>query len=89
VELRERRFFSAGVTQAEILQEAFDSVRAIVTGTADRATMRLQMKAAPAAPGLQAVRGRAGTLKDLSSDERINLILDTNAAQVRNYANHS
>ena len=44
VEVRERAFFSAGVTKTEFLQEALDKVTQLVEGSADRATMRLELR---------------------------------------------
>lgn len=88
VEIRERAFFSAGVTQAEFLQEALDSVKAIVSGGSDRATQRLGLKQLLDRLGYQPETGTEGGLQDLSSDKRLNLILDTNAAQARGYGTH-
>jgi len=85
-ELRERLAFSAGVTKAELVDEMYSSVRNIVEGTADRATMRLQLKQTLQSMGYQPEHGERGGLKDLSSDRRLNLILDTNVAQAQSYA---
>lgn len=88
VEIRERSFFSAGVTQAVFLQEALDSVKDIVAGSADRATMRLQLRSLLDRTGYRPLEGEEGTLTDLRSDRRLNLILDTNAEQARAYGRH-
>lgn len=88
VELRERAFFSAGVESAVFLQEAFDAVEIIVQGEADRATMRVQLRSMLDRLGYVPDEADAGSLTDLRSDRRLNLILDTNAAQVRAYGRH-
>ena len=88
VELRERSFFSAGVTSAAFLQEAFDGVEAIVHGDADRATMRVQLRSMLDRLGYVPDDAERGSLTDLRSDRRLNLILDTNAAQARAYGRH-
>lgn len=88
VEVRERAFFSATVTHAEFLQEALDAVEAIVYGEADRATMRVQLRTMLDRMSYQPIPEDVGTIKDLRSDRRLNLILDTNAAQARAYGRH-
>ncbi len=85
-ELRERLAFSAGVTKAELVDGMYSSVRQIVEGTTDRATMRLKLKQTLQGMGYQPSQGERGGLKDLSSDRRLNLILDTNVAQAQSYA---
>jgi len=84
--LRERAAFSAGVTQAEFLDDAYAVVRSLVEGTSDRATLRLGLKRQLAGMGYQPEKGTESGLKDLSSDARLNVILDTNYAQARGYA---
>jgi hypothetical protein len=84
-ELRERAMFSAGVTNAEFLQRASDGIDALVAGKTDRATQRAELKKTLASLGYQAVPGEEGSLTDLSSDRRLNLILDTNLQQAQGY----
>lgn len=84
-ELRERAMVSAGVVQAEFLQEASDSIDEILAGTSDRATQRAKLKELVARLGIRPAEGEEGTLTDLSSDARLNLILDTNLEMAQGY----
>jgi hypothetical protein len=84
-ELRERAFFSAGVTNARYLQEIDDRIDQIVAGKADRATMRAELKQILDSMGYKPVEGEEGTLTDLSSDLRINLQLDQNVEDAQGY----
>jgi hypothetical protein len=84
-ELRERAMFSAGVTNTEFLQSASDKIDALVAGTADRATQRAELKQLLAKLNYQPVAGEEGSLTDLSSDRRLNLILDQNLQQAQGY----
>ena len=84
-ELRERAMFSAGVTNTEFLQRASDGIDALVAGTTDRATQRAELKALLASLNYQPVPGEEGTLTDLGSDRRLNLILDQNLQQAQGY----
>ncbi|MGH8018599.1 MAG: hypothetical protein ACREIA_09950, partial [Opitutaceae bacterium] len=85
-ELRERAMFSAGVTNAEFLQKASDSIDELLAGRADRATLRLQLRQL-----LQRLQPEPasfdaeGGLTDLGSDRRLNLILDTNVEMAAGY----
>jgi|GEM_PF-2492265 len=88
VELRERMAFSAGVTKAEFIDSAYDKVRELTEGIADRATMRLELKQLLARMDYKPRKGAEGGLLDLSSDRRLNLILDTNLAQCQSYADN-
>jgi hypothetical protein len=85
-ELRQRLAFSAGVTKAEIVDEFYGRVQQMVSGTADRATMRLKLKEMLQEMDYSPKQGQEGGLKDLSSDKRLNLVLDTNVAQAQSYA---
>lgn len=84
-QLRERATFSAGVTNAEFLQLAEDGINDLVGGNVDRATKRLELKQLLGRLKYQPVEGEEGTLTDLSSDARLNLILDTNTQMAFGY----
>jgi hypothetical protein len=84
-QLRERAFFSAGVTNAEFLDRASAAVDDILSGKVDRATKRLELKKVLDALQYQPVQGEEGTLTDLSSDRRLNLILDQNLQAAQGY----
>jgi hypothetical protein len=85
--LRERAFFSAGVTNAQFLQEADKKIDELLAGKADRATMRLELKQLLDRLEYKPAEGEEGTLTDLSSDDRLNLILDTNLQMAQGYGN--
>lgn len=86
-ELRERAMFSAGVVNAEFLQAAADDIDELVEGRVDRATKRARLKQLVEKLGLGAAGDSAekGTLTDLGSDARLNLILDTGVQQAQGY----
>lgn len=84
-ELRERAVFSAGVTNVPFLQEVKDSLDELVEGKTDRATKRAGMKKVLSRFEYRPVEGEEGTLTDLSSDRRLNLILDVNLKQAQGY----
>lgn len=90
-EIRERAFFSAGVTNAEFLQKASDQIDRMLSGLKEgeggleRAKARLELKQLLASLDYQPAEGEEGTLTDLSSDDRLNLILDTNLQMAQGY----
>ena len=87
-DLRRRAFFSAGVMNAELLDDWHGLVGGILDGELDRATARLRMKELLQAQGYQPPLFERGGLVDLSSDARTNLILDMNTSQARNYGDY-
>lgn len=84
-ELRERAMFSAGVTNTEFLQEATDAIDELLAGSTDRATKRAGLLDLLARLEYRPVEGEEGTLTDLSSERRLNLILDTNLQMAQGY----
>lgn len=85
--LRERAFFSSGVTNADFLQSASDKIDELLGGTAERATKRAELKQLLESLQYKPAEDEAGTLTDLSSDDRLNLILDTNLQMAQGYGN--
>lgn len=85
-ELRERAFFSAGVTNAEFLQSASDKIDELVAGTSDRATLRTELKRLMGTLGAEVDET---DLTDLRSDARLNLILDTNLEMAQGYGHYA
>lgn len=85
-EIRERAFFMSQVTEAEILQQFRDEADAVIrneTSVNDaekRLHMWLQKK------GYKPPEGKAGTLQDLSSLRRINVVMQTNRDMARGHA---
>lgn len=82
--IRTRAFFSAGVAQAELLDEWHRTVSEVIDGSLDRATARLRILDSVERSGYLAWDD-AGTIKDLSSMRRQNLIIDTAVAQAHGY----
>jgi hypothetical protein len=85
VAIRERALFSARVTNAEYLQEIDDVLQRYINGDTDLATARLDLQQKLRQLGYEAFPGDEGTITDFSSDERINLVLDTNAEMAAGY----
>lgn len=86
-DILERALFSARTTNAEYLQEVSDVLDRYIAGTVDLATARLELKQKLAAIGFEPFPDEAGTIQDLSSTQRINLVLQTNAQMARGYGN--
>lgn len=86
--IRDRAFFSAQQTNLNFLGRAKAGVAALVDGKTDRATQRLELRKLAESLGLAPAGGDgAGTVQDLGSDARLNLILDTNLRQAQGYGN--
>jgi hypothetical protein len=83
--VRERAIFSATVTSAEFLDGFDRRVQRILSGQLDQATARLELKQLLAGEGYTADASVAGTLQDLRTDERLNLIIETNVELARGY----
>ena len=83
--IRERALFSAQVTNAQFLQEFDDQVRSLAQGETDFATARLRMKEYLNSISYTPTAADAGTITDLSSDKRLDLILKTNTEQAQGY----
>lgn len=96
-ELRERAVFSAKVENAGFLEKMDRLIQRIVSpetvdGRAaepgeymDQATARLELKQYLQSIGYQPDADKRGTLQDLSSDERLNLIVRTNSQMAQGY----
>lgn len=84
-QLRERAFFSAGVQNATFLDRASRAVDDLLSGKVDRATKRLELKRLLEDLGYRPAEGEEGTLTDLGSDRRLNLILDQNLQSAQGY----
>lgn len=83
--IRERAIFSATVTSAEFLDRVDRGVMELLTGKNDQATVRHGLKQLLQEIGYTADPERAGTLQDLRTDERLNLIIETNVELARGY----
>jgi len=88
--LRERAFFSARTTNAWYLQQQHDLVASLVQPGAkgeyvNPAEVRTRLKESLAALDYQPDPARRGGLQDLSSDARLNLIIDTQEKMAHGY----
>jgi hypothetical protein len=85
--LRDRALFSARVTQAQIVQRLGDQIGELLEAKTDPATARLAMKNFLKSIDYQPEEKDRGTIKDLSSDARINLQLKQNVESAQGYGN--
>lgn len=83
--IKRRALFSATVESVQLLQKIDDVYKAVLAGTMDQATARLEIKQLLAELGYQPDPELAGGLQDLSSTPRINLQLETNIDSARGY----
>lgn len=85
-EIRERAFFMSRVTDAEILQRFREGVEDILQGRKGQTTVEKELFMWLGARGYQPPEGLEGSLQDLSSLDRINVVLRTNVAMARGHA---
>lgn len=84
--VRERAMFSARTMNEQYLQAIAERVRALLGDEGlNQATARLELKQILREIGYEAEPGEEGTIKDLSSDARINLVLETNVEMAQGY----
>lgn len=92
-DLRERSMFSARTVNAEHLQRISDKIDTILNPVSedgrtvglDWATARLELKQGLRSDGYLPDPDQFGTLKDLSSDVRLNTIIKTNVEMAQGY----
>jgi hypothetical protein len=84
--IRERAFFSATVESARFLSRAQTAVDNLLTGEGYHAEQRQALRDILAKEGYAAPEGKEGTLQDLASQRRLDLILKTNTEQAQGYA---
>jgi hypothetical protein len=85
--IRERAFFSARTALEGYLQTAKSEVAKLVEGQVDQATVRLRLKETLAGLGYAPSADDAGTIKDLSSDRRLDLLIKTNTEIAQGFGN--
>jgi hypothetical protein len=85
-EVRERSFFMAKVRDVEILQKFHDETEKVLNQVYDETTAEKEIFRWLTERGYQAPAGKEGGLEDLSSLERINVVLRTNIDMARGYA---
>ena len=86
--LRDRAFFMAEVERARVLAAARSEVAAILTSGKSMSEARRDLREALRADGYVPAAEDAGTIKDLYSRQRLDVMLKTNVAQARGYADY-
>ena len=84
-ELREQAVFSAKVQKTEILGRIRRLALDVVTGKKTPEEARVALKRYVKGKGYVAPEGKEGTIQDLASDARTNLIIRTNVGMARGY----
>lgn len=88
--VRDQAFFSATVGNADVLQGAYSRIARILRpegaapgASMDAARARVELRQILAATGYAPEPGKEGTLQDLYSERRLNLIVNHNTAAAR------
>lgn len=87
VGLRDRAFFSSQVTEAKILHAMRQNVAELVAGGKSPSEVRRDLRAYLGSIGYDAGENR-GTIKDLTTKARLDVMMKTNADQAKGYASH-
>lgn len=85
--LRDRAFFSSQVTEAKILHAMRQNVAELVAGGKSPSEVRRDLRAYLGSIGYDAGENR-GTIKDLTTKARLDVMMKTNADQAKGYASH-
>ena len=93
--LRDRAFFSSQVTDAKILYAMRQNVAELVSGGKSPSEVRRDLRAYLASIGYDpdkdlkpGEQSRRGTIKDLITKARLDVMMKTNADQAKGYASH-
>lgn len=86
--VKERAFVMAGVDNYATLKSFRDAAAMYDAGTLSAAQARQMMREHLRSSGYQAIPGTTGTIKDLSTTKRMDLVLETNSQMVRGYLQH-
>lgn len=84
---RQRAFFSAQVAEMRLLHELRDGIAGLVSSAKSPSEIRRDARALLSSIGYDA-GDDAGTIKDLTTKARLDLIIRTNAEQAKGFANH-
>lgn len=85
--LRDRAFLSSQVTEAKILHAMRQNVAELVGGGKSPSEVRRDLRAYLGSIGYDAGENR-GTIKDLTTKARLDVMMKTNADQAKGYASH-
>ena len=86
--LRDRAFFSSQVTEAKILHAMRQNVAELVSGGKSPSEVRRDLRAYLDSIGYAPAAQDAGTIKDLTTKARLDVMMKTNADQAKGYASH-
>lgn len=86
--LRDRAFFMAEVERVRVLAAARKEAAAILASGKSMSEARRDLRAALRADGYQPGDDERGTIKDLYTKQRLDVMLKTNVAQARGYADY-
>ena len=93
--LRDRAFFSSQVTEAKILHAMRQNVAELVAGGKSPSEVRRDLRAYLGSIGYDpdndlkpGEQSRRGTIKDLTTKARLDVMMKTNADQAKGYASH-
>lgn len=86
--LRDRAFFSSQVTEAKILHAMRQNVAELVSGGKSPSEVRRDLRAYLGSIGYAPAAQDAGTIKDLTTKARLDVMMKTNADQAKGYASH-
>lgn len=85
-EIRERAFFMALVDEAHMLQAHRDAVRGVLSGELSKTEAREAIGDYLRGVKYQPAKEKEGTIQDLRTVQRQNVVLETNQAMVAGYA---
>ena len=83
--LRDRSFFSSHVESAKFLYAGRTQIAELLEGGKSESEIRYELRKVLDAEGYTAAPGDEGTLKDLRSQKRLDVLIQTNARQARGY----
>jgi hypothetical protein len=84
-DVRERALFSACVTDGKFLEQIRRVAMAVETGDMAAEDAKAELRDWLERTGYEPEPGEAGTIKDLSSDQRLHIIVDTNTKLAEGY----
>ena len=88
-QLRERMFWSATVNNAKVVQNMHAVTNALASGKISISDARLTISKMLQKTGYKPADGTKGSIRDLTTTRRLNLILQTNLEMARGYAHYA
>lgn len=83
--LRDRAFFSSRVESARFLHAARGQIAGLAAGTRSASEIRRDLRKLLESEGYASAAGDEGGIKDLRSQSRLDVLIETNARQARGY----